>query len=913
MSEEFISKLPTRREAIASLLKLKTHPDLAGLYNPEMEVQVNVAPDGGEAIQGDYNGHAWKGWTDGFSKWKHFRIPHGTKTEPIYESPEPRMTFDIEMHAESVGLTGWNWVQKKSYWVGFDFDAITGHSDNHSKKLTQEQLDEIKDAVSNVDWVTVRTSSSGSGLHIYVFLPGIDTANHNEHAALARAVLGHLSAVTGYNLLAKVDVCGAMMWIWHRKMYKGGQKVGLALIKKGSVLTDVLNWQDHICVVNGDKPRRRVRAGNFDSESRVGAVQELEDFTSQRSFVALDEDHKKLISYLTEHELAWEWDTDRQMLISHTHHLRDAHKALMMKGVFKTDSRGSSEKNCFLFPAKDGAWEVRRYTPGVNEANTWLQDKNGWTWCYYNRVPDFKICARACGGVEVAGPGSRFKFQRAEMLREAMNMYGDNTNIPVEASEQEAEVTIKNGRLSIVIASPSVRNDLAFKGWWYDKKKDQWTKLSDSVVESTEADAPDVDILRHIVTEQDMDAGWLIQSGNSWRNEPLVHVKALLKYNGYDNNEVERIIGRSIDECWTLVTRPFEAEYPGNRLWNRYAPQLRYKPDEGDNLRCPTWDLILNHIGSSLDPFIKADAWCKLNGVQNGGDYLKAWLHIVLTRPTEHLPYLFLYSREQHTGKTTFHEAIDLLITRGVERAENALVHPAGFNLELVGCLVAVIEEMDMNINKTVANRIKDWVTGETLPIHPKFGTPYRVRNMTHWIHCANEATACPIFPNDTRITMIQLRELPATGIIEKQELKRRCIKEAPAFLGMIKSMEIISEGRLAIPVIETAIKKTVANINAGEIESFISNNLFSKSGHCVKFSDAFDSFTKDMSPKDADSWTARAFSSELRKAGITVGRSSKDSQTFLINCTMDKLSKAKEHIMPMASGLYRIPEPGDE
>ena len=51
----------TRSEAIKSILKNSTVPDLASLYNLNMEVQVNVAQDGGERVAGEYRGKTWTG------------------------------------------------------------------------------------------------------------------------------------------------------------------------------------------------------------------------------------------------------------------------------------------------------------------------------------------------------------------------------------------------------------------------------------------------------------------------------------------------------------------------------------------------------------------------------------------------------------------------------------------------------------------------------------------------------------------------------------------------------------------------------------------------------------------------------------------------------------------------------------
>src|SRR5690606_33656401 len=103
------------------------------------------------------------------------------------------------------------------------------------------------------------------------------------------------------------------------------------------------------------------------------------------------------------------------------------------------------------------------------------------------------------------------------------------------------------------------------------------------------------------------------------------------------------------------------------------------------------------------------------------------------------LPYLFLYG-PQGSGKSIFHEALSLLVTKGIVRADAALISQSGFNGELVSAVLCVIEETDLRQNKTIAyNRIKDWVTGKTINIHVKGGTPYSAANMTHWLQCANE------------------------------------------------------------------------------------------------------------------------------------------------------------------------------
>ena len=229
-----------RTVAIKNFLDSKTHRDLAELYGFEMEIQVNVAQDNGEAVEGEFKGRKWRGWTDGIQTWKPFRIPLHANTEPEYS--DIAINWDLEEHAEGIGMTGWDWANRCSKWVAFDFDAIVGHSDKNARKLSPEEMEKVKKAAFELPWVTVRKSTSGNGLHLYVFLDDVDTANHIEHAALARSILGTMSALTGFDFSTKVDACGGIMWCWHRKM-KGTD--GLELIKKGGSLPNNLipkNW-----------------------------------------------------------------------------------------------------------------------------------------------------------------------------------------------------------------------------------------------------------------------------------------------------------------------------------------------------------------------------------------------------------------------------------------------------------------------------------------------------------------------------------------------------------------------------------------------------------------------------------------------------------------------------------------------
>ena len=325
------------------------------------------------------------------------------------------------------------------------------------------------------------------------------------------------------------------------------------------------------------------------------------------------------------------------------------------------------------------------------------------------------------------------------------------------------------------------------------EKGGKWHKLYDCKLSDT--DEPEIvtydDEVRHLITASSDDRGWVIHSDGSWHSEPFMHVKSYLQSRGHDASEVQIIIGSSVARCWRLVNMPFQPEYPKDRQWNRGAAQFRYPPTiERDNLKYPTWLKILRHVGRGLDDAISLNEWAKINNVLNGADYLKCWIASLLKAPREPLPYLFFYG-PQNSGKSIFHEAISLLITSGVVRADTALTSTGGFNGELETAILAIVEETDLRKNKAAYERIKDWVTSPMLPIHAKRQQPYLVENLAHFVQTSNDKNACPIFAGDTRITMCYVPEFEPGVLIPRRELMPMLQAEAPDFMAEIMNLEL--------------------------------------------------------------------------------------------------------------------------
>lgn len=892
----------TRIQAIKNFLSDKTHADLSNLYNGSMECQVNVAQDNGERIEGDYQGRQWHGWTDGIQTWKSFRIPYNANTEPEYNKESP-MTFDLSNHVEGIGLTGWDWENQLSRWVVFDFDAIV----DHAAGLSTQELELIVKKASSIEWVTVRKSTSGKGLHLYVFLNPVETKNHTEHAALARAILGQMSAVAGYDFHTKVDCCGGNIWVWHRKM-KGTP--GLELVKQGTELEEPpINWRDHLTVIKGQRKKNLPQFVSQDEELSDSEKMFLE-LTGQRSNIQLDSEHQKLITFLKENEALWWWDSDHHMLVTHTHWLLKAHEELGYAGIFKTLSQGKdlNTQNCFCFPIKNGAWTIRRFTQGVQEADSWSQDESGWTRCYLNKQPDLSIASKSFSGIE--DEKGNFVFAQAELATQAASTLGTHIKLPNWATQREAKLRRhKDGRLIVEIKKEETDRADDMQGWLPNAKKGVWSRIFNTQVQ--DVTEPEIskydDFIRHLVTESGDDYGWCIKTDENWRTEPLPHIRLSLKSMGFSLPDVENLLGGAVLKCWGLVNKPFQPEYPGNRNWNRNAAQLKFVPTENiDALKYPTWTKILEHCGEGLNEPIRRNEWCKSNGIVNGADYLKCWIASILQYPLEPLPYLFFYG-PQNSGKSSFHEALSFLFTRGYIRADHAIENPSGFNGELENAIVCVVEEVNLSKSKTAYNRIKDWVTSKHLNIRKLYHSPYHVPNSTHWIQCANDASYCPVFSGDTRITFCYVDSIES--IIPKREMFYLLEKEAADFTSSLVHLEIPkSLDRLNLPVVTTGEKEMVQSQNESALETFLRENCYQVAGSMVLFGDFYDRFIESIDPDEAGNWSKIRIGKEM-PTRFPKGRRTLDGQWCFGNLSFDPETPPSKKLMVKNSKLIEIGE----
>jgi phage/plasmid-associated DNA primase len=351
---------------------------------------------------------------------------------------------------------------------------------------------------------------------------------------------------------------------------------------------------------------------------------------------------------------------------------------------------------------------------------------------------------------------------------------------------------------------------------------------------------------------------------------------------GHSKPEAEQLMGWAEKRPWKLVSLPFQPEYPGNRQWNRNATQLAFQPIPRDEEPVhPHWDLILEHIGSDLSKYLAKLDWAIESGIRTGGDYLRAFFASIIRDPLEHTPYLFLFG-EENSGKSIFHEAFSLLVTSGVVKADRALTSRSDFNGELAGAILCVVEEKDIGKTPGALAKIKDASTAEFLSIRKMRTDPYMARNFTHWVQCNNDFASCPVFPGDSRITVIYVP--PFTGTeIPKRQLLRKLEEEAPAFLRTVIDMILPHPmGRLRIPIVDTEHRKRLQDFAKSWLDTFIDENVTYDDRCMILFSEFYDRFLTWLPPDELSKWSRASVSRALPTKHKTASKTA--NKTYVMN-----------------------------
>lgn len=558
--------------------------------------------------------------------------------------------------------------------------------------------------------------------------------------------------------------------------------------------------------------------------------------------------------------------------------------------------------NCFMRPKPDGAWDVYRFGENTPECSLW--DTHGkWTHIPYNFPATLRQIALAAGGYEGTEEKQGFLFDNMEDLMEALKLLkAEDTFIPDEAAGRSTSLHAKGSAVILVIEKKRGDDKRDFPK--YVKTPRGWeTRLWGAI------EIPDEEIKEEkIWTELDQELralkvecehggkfdSWVLndESGR-WVIHPRENVKSFLVSKGH--NKPDGLIGSAIYKSWTLVNEPFQPEYPGGRVWNRDAAQFVYAPaelKEGETPTHPTWTRLMEHCAVELNEYIDKLEWCKKWGITTGGDYLTAWVACMIQNPFGKLPYLFMYG-PQNSGKSSFHEAIGLLFTRGVKKADRALTSEQGYNGELEDAVMAVIDEVDVaKAGSTAYNKLKEWVTALTISIHAKYKSVRDVPSTLHFVQVSNDRSSLPVFPGDTRITAMNVPALEEE--IPRDQLRELLKKEASHFMRTLVDFDIPeANGRLMLPIIETQGKMEAAAGRRSELEVFVEENCYRIEGQAVKFSDFKTRFLSTVEEVYQADWKDGAIATKLSEMGFPVGKGSRINQKIIGNMTFNP--KAKE------------------
>ena len=826
-------------------------------YGTDLETQINVAAGTSEPVSGKR-----ATWDTGTYQYWNTRIPKGASDNPEFK--DYKLSWPLELHAEGIGTTGWHWKDRKSLWVGFDFDAITGHAEGVG--ISEEKLMEVRRAAEDLPYIEVRKSTGGKGVHLYVLLDSIPTENHTEHAALARCILGMMAAETGFDFSRQIDCCGSVMWFWHRKLTQKTQ--GLSLLKAAEQILTVedppSNWKDHVDVVS--RRRTKIRVNGVPEEDE----DPFDQLARARHVVNLDNIHKDTIDELTRSGYSTIWVQDHHLLQTHTTALQMLtqdeviRERLKLKGFFITNSRGSnpSEANCFAFPLLNGAWKVYRFGQGINEDTTWQQDGEGWTTCLFNHDPDFVTASRAKGGAELAD-NKGYQFDKAKYAIEvARTLGGPDVVLDEKFLFREAVLRpSKDGRL--VMRLNHEKNDPKPGAGWAKVRGGFWERVFDVKTESNKDDFDTIvydDRLRKLNTTTGEAVGWFIKdSSQNWSRCSSTDGKMWLQAQGLPKTETEPILGNCINKPWKLISHPFDTEYPGGRDWNYNSPQFAHETAElkdDEYAFHPHWDKVLDHCFGDLDAEIKNLAWAQEANIRTGAEYGLTWIACCFRDPFEPLPFLFFFGN-QDCGKSIFHEALASLTTGGIVSAERSLTNQSGFNGELANAVVAFIEEANIASSPYAYSRMKEWTTAKSLWIRRMRTDAYPQPNTLHMMMMANDQKNCPVFPGDTRITVIEVPDFKPDKQIPKSILMKALETEGPHFMHSLKNLVLPRvHGRLRLPMINTYKKQQSEDMQRTPLERFLKEECFPATGKKVLFSEFYEKFIEWMDSEERYQWS---------------------------------------------------------
>jgi len=383
--------------------------------------------------------------------------------------------------------------------------------------------------------------------------------------------------------------------------------------------------------------------------------------------------------------------------------------------------------------------------------------------------------------------------------------------MPKRAAKRPITLALYSGD-KIVAELPKHPGD-RFPSWV--QEKDHWYTVLGRLPKQ-EVEIANYDDAVRCLEIEGQPAGWTARKKNGdWTYKSSPSIKTILQSTGLSKPEAEIVMGLAEQDPWKLVTLPFAAEYPGERRWNRNAPQLRIaNPVNGPT---PTWDMVEQHLMREADPAVNKMPGLRAVGIKTGGDYLRAWYASIIHDPVCRLPYMFWHG-DENNGKSSHWEAIErFIISGGIVKADRALTSRSDFNGELVNAVLCIIEEKDISKADGSLAKIKDAVTSPVLSIRALYRQTVQVPNFSHWCQFANDIRNCPMYHGSTRFNCFHVGPL-AQELAKETELFPRLEAEASAYTYKLLHMRLPKvEGRLDLPLLDTPSKSLACDMSLPE------------------------------------------------------------------------------------------------
>jgi hypothetical protein len=205
---------------------------------------------------------------------------------------------------------------------------------------------------------------------------------------------------------------------------------------------------------------------------------------------------------------------------------------------------------------------------------------------------------------------------------------------------------------------------------------------------------------------------------------------------------------------------------------------------------------------------------------------------------------------------------------------------------------------------------MKEWVTAKVLWIRRMRTDAYPQPNTLHMVMMANDQKNCPVFPGDTRITVIEVPDLLPGQQIPKSILMSKLEEEAPHFMHTLHAAELPKvHGRLRLPVVNTYQKQRSEDMQRTLLESFLMEQCHQVPGAKVAFSEFYDRFIEWLDPEERYQWSKIKVSRGM-PSDTPVGAAA-DNKRFIGNLSFSPPDENKPDVAPYVcvNGRLRIKE----